>query len=89
LRGNFGIGEGKPNGDGHGCKKEVGNPLEDQRVSGNSPLWLLEDPLGSEGFVKWWFAFAMAGKAMEVWRPCYDRSSMRPGSVPYGRRKRD
>ena len=31
--------KGKGTGDGAWCKKEVGNPLEDQRVSGNSPLW--------------------------------------------------
>jgi hypothetical protein len=57
----FSHGKGKGTGDGAWCKKEVGNPLEDQRVSGNSPLW----PHGVS--VRWSSAFAREGRATGVW----------------------
>jgi hypothetical protein len=57
----FSHAKSKGTGDGAWRKKEVGNPLEDQRVSGNSPLWLHGESVG------WWFASAKGDRGTGVW----------------------
>ncbi len=78
----LGHGRSKGTGDGVRCKKEVGNPLEDQRFSGNSRLWPHREFREAVASARWWYVCARGGRATGVWPWFSRRFSGNPG---YGR----